>query len=224
MKKSIIFTCAIFLAVSAFIFQGCKKDDTAPLVEVKGDNPFVVYLGVNYVDPGAAASDDKDGDISKGITTSGTVNINRVGSYVVTYSVADKSGNKGEATRTFNVKNHAEFMAGNYMVHQVWEIAIPGQADTSDFMETITIDSTVNDKIWFSKFANIDGLAIPVYGEYLSGSLSVNNQHVMVGTPAVEHFFNLGSSPYVVAAGFTLNFKDIIGNTTHTCHDTYVRQ
>jgi hypothetical protein len=47
-----------------------------------------------YVDPGATASDNVDGDISGNITSTTTVNINTAGSYTVVYYVNDAAGNE----------------------------------------------------------------------------------------------------------------------------------
>ena len=46
-----------------------------------------------YVDAGAVASDNVDGDISDNIVTINNVDTSTIGSYVVTYNVSDNSGN-----------------------------------------------------------------------------------------------------------------------------------
>ena len=79
------------------------KDTTAPVITVIGDNP-ATRTGSTYIEDGAAAMDNVDGDISD-IGVSGTVDENAVGSYTITYSATDSAGNKGTATRTVNVKD-----------------------------------------------------------------------------------------------------------------------
>ena len=61
------------------------KDTTAPVITVIGDNPATVELGSTYIEDGATAMDNVDGDISD-IGVSGTVDENAVGSYTITYS------------------------------------------------------------------------------------------------------------------------------------------
>ncbi|AXT54876.1 DUF5011 domain-containing protein [Aquimarina sp. AD1] len=77
--------------------------DNPPVITLVGDNPLELSFGVVFSDPGATASDDIDGDITDQIQTSGTVDVNTLGGYVITYSVSDSSGNTTEVTRTVNV-------------------------------------------------------------------------------------------------------------------------
>jgi hypothetical protein len=52
-----------------------------------------VLLNSLYVDPGAKAMDDRDGDISDSIEVDATeVDTSRVGTYRVTYRVRDSGG------------------------------------------------------------------------------------------------------------------------------------
>ena len=75
-------------------------DTTAPVVTVTGDNPATVELGGTYTDAGATAT-DASGAVTA--VASGTVDTTTVGSYVITYTSTDASGNSGTATRTVNV-------------------------------------------------------------------------------------------------------------------------
>ena len=56
-----------------------------------------------FVDPGATASDDKDGDLTGNINTSSDVNTALPGTYHVTYTVEDKAGNSIIARREVQV-------------------------------------------------------------------------------------------------------------------------
>ena len=76
-------------------------DTTAPVITLTGDNPVTIELGDTYTDEGATATDES-GDIT--VTTSGTVDTSIVGSYTVTYTATDSSGNEATAVvRTVNV-------------------------------------------------------------------------------------------------------------------------
>ena len=72
-------------------------DTTAPVVTVTGDNPATVELGSTYTDAGATA------DGGETVTTSGSVDVNTVGTYTISYSATDAAGNEGTATRTVTV-------------------------------------------------------------------------------------------------------------------------
>jgi hypothetical protein len=79
-------------------------DQTAPQIILNGDNPQSVEAGSSYSDPGAAASDNVDGDLSSSVAVSGSVNASVLGSYILTYNVSDAAGNAATAvTRTVNV-------------------------------------------------------------------------------------------------------------------------
>jgi hypothetical protein len=75
-------------------------DTIAPVVTVTGDNPATVELGATYTDAGATASDASN---SATVITSGSVDTDKVGTYTLTYTATDASGNAGTATRTVNV-------------------------------------------------------------------------------------------------------------------------
>ena len=77
-------------------------DTTAPVVTITGDNNVIVELGETYTDAGATAT-DLSGTVA--VVTTGTVDTNSVGTYVITYSATDASGNTGTATRTVIVED-----------------------------------------------------------------------------------------------------------------------
>ncbi|NND04457.1 MAG: DUF5011 domain-containing protein, partial [Acidimicrobiia bacterium] len=80
-------------------------DGTAPIITLTGANPQPIEVGSPYVELGATASDDVDGDITGSIVIDATtVDTAVLGSYPVTYDVSDSSGNAAATvTRTVNV-------------------------------------------------------------------------------------------------------------------------
>ena len=73
---------------------GPVDDTTAPVIELTGDNPLTINEGEAYTDPGYAASDDIDGDITDDVVVGGDeVNTDDPGTYNVTYDVSDEAGN-----------------------------------------------------------------------------------------------------------------------------------
>ena len=79
-------------------------DNTPPVIIPMGSNPVAVEFGNFYVDAGATASDDVDGDITGNIVTVNPVNTAVLDSYTVTYNVSDAAGNPAtQVTRTVNV-------------------------------------------------------------------------------------------------------------------------
>lgn len=80
-------------------------DTTAPVITLTGDAVMELTVGDTYADPGFAASDDTDGDITSSVVVAGdSVDTSAAGQYVVTYNVSDAAGNAAtEVTRTVNV-------------------------------------------------------------------------------------------------------------------------
>ncbi|MBI5398452.1 DUF5011 domain-containing protein, partial [Candidatus Woesearchaeota archaeon] len=79
-------------------------DTAAPVITILGANPLTIEGGAVYVDAGATALDNVDGDITANIVATSTVNTAVIGTYTVTYNVSDSSGNNAtQVTRTVNV-------------------------------------------------------------------------------------------------------------------------
>ncbi len=76
-------------------------DTTKPDITILGANPVTVECHTSFTDPGATANDTCAGSLTA--TPSGSVDPNTVGSYTITYTATDPSGNTQTATRTVNV-------------------------------------------------------------------------------------------------------------------------
>jgi beta-glucanase (GH16 family) len=73
------------------------EDITAPQITLNSDAIYPLAFDVNYIEPGAIATDDRDGVIE--VTVSGVVG-SAIGSYDVTYTATDAAGNSSSVTRT----------------------------------------------------------------------------------------------------------------------------
>ncbi|NVJ61580.1 MAG: collagenase [Gammaproteobacteria bacterium] len=80
-------------------------DLEAPVITLKGQASITITLGDTFVDPGATATDNNDGDLSESIIVTGIVDTNVTGEYILTYQVSDDAGNAASpVTRTVIVK------------------------------------------------------------------------------------------------------------------------
>ena len=76
-----------------------NKDKTKPDITLVGEKEIIINKGEEFKDPGAKATDNIDGDITSMIKITGKVDTSKTGTYVLTYSVSDKAGNKNSKTR-----------------------------------------------------------------------------------------------------------------------------
>jgi hypothetical protein len=80
-----------------------RGDRIPPVIRMNGEATEVLAAGVAYEDPGASATDDIDGDLTSAMVTSGSFNTAVLGTYTLNYSVSDRAGNLGTATRVIKV-------------------------------------------------------------------------------------------------------------------------
>ena len=80
-----------------------NADTTAPIITLNGPSNITLELGEAYSEQGATATDNVDGNLTSSIVTSGSVNVNIAGAYIITYSVSDAAGNNASTTRTVTV-------------------------------------------------------------------------------------------------------------------------
>ena len=79
------------------------RDPIKPEIALVGDENFTLISGDLYIDPGAVATDNCDGDITHKITITGAVNTYVLGTYTILYEVSDSFGNKASITRNVTV-------------------------------------------------------------------------------------------------------------------------
>jgi hypothetical protein len=74
----------------------------APVITLSGSNPMSIMRGVSYTEPGFTATDVEDGTLT-GVTFTGVINANVIGTYTGTYTVTDSNGNITTIDRIINV-------------------------------------------------------------------------------------------------------------------------
>lgn len=78
-------------------------DRIPPAITLLGQTTITLAAGEAFVDAGAKATDDIDGDVTASIAMSGTVNSTVVGTYRLTYTATDRATNSAMVQRTVNV-------------------------------------------------------------------------------------------------------------------------
>lgn len=80
-------------------------DKTPPVIKLKGKETVSVYLHEDYKEPGFTASDNFDGDLTKDVKSENNIDKEKLGTYEVTYSVSDSSGNTASKKRVVKYIN-----------------------------------------------------------------------------------------------------------------------
>jgi hypothetical protein len=124
-------------------------DTTPPAITLNGANPMTLECPTPYVELGAVASDACDPSPSLVIT--GSVDAHTLGSYTITYTATDATGNKSVVERTVNVVDTTPpsitLKGANPMVLECpATYNEPGAVvtDACDPSPTLTIDATVD--------------------------------------------------------------------------------
>ena len=81
-----------------------RRDHILPSIKLTGEDEITLKVGESYVDAGATAVDNIDGNITSNISATSNVDTNRAGKYTVRYRVTDSSSNiSAEVVRVVNV-------------------------------------------------------------------------------------------------------------------------
>lgn len=114
-------------------------DTAAPTLTLNGPNPMTVECHTSFSDPGATVVDGCAGSFPA--QASGTVNVNVPGTYMITYSANDPSGNPAVSkTRTVNVVDTiAPTINLNSQTLSMWPPNHKYHAfNISDFVDSVT--------------------------------------------------------------------------------------
>lgn len=120
----------LFVFVQSFVFAN------NPVITLNGHSVIEIYMGSTFVDLGAYATDEEDGDITNSIQVSGSVDTNTYGTYVLAYNVTDSDGNSAAVVvRTINVVDNF-----NPSLALTISASFSGNDDAPDIGDRITYD------------------------------------------------------------------------------------
>ena len=182
MKKIIIvFTSLMFISSCSNNNEEKKTpDNTAPVIRLLGDARVEIVLENSYIDAGATATDNFDGDLSSSIMVNNTVDTNVLGTYEISYDVNDSSGNSAttvirivnvvpasfstasiDYNKTFDLETDAEFepRCGFFPVDLFFQFEVATVPNArlnfcSGFTDMAQIYDKSFDEITFSQIAN----------------------------------------------------------------------
>jgi asparagine N-glycosylation enzyme membrane subunit Stt3 len=151
MKKTIL----ILLFFTFVGFYSCK-DETVPVVALKGDMVIDQVLNTPFEEPGYVGLDNEDGDITDKVVVD-SVDVNSTGKKEIKYTVSDSEGNTGEAVRIVNVYNEAKAFEGVWTGEYVYPYPY---TDKKQYNDNISLSTTKNMGIVIENFGNNQGVNI----------------------------------------------------------------
>jgi len=135
-----------------------EKDTTKPVITLIGESEINLYVGDNYIEQGATAKDNIDGDITENIVITGNVNTNKAGEYKIKYNVKDSSGNKAdEIVRTVIIKELEGFIYNNIRYLGEGDIIDSSSPETSYKVNYINIIKPKYKKIKADGYITLEG-------------------------------------------------------------------
>jgi hypothetical protein len=204
----------LFCGIILTGISACKKEDAIdPVIRLNGGASVSVVLNTPYVDAGATASDDIDGDITSEITLDSTaLNHNHTGNYTLIYSVSDKTGNSSSVERVVNVRNESTYFQGNYSVttHKAGSVA---------YTDMISASTTKNNRLTIARFANYSNAS--VYFDISGYDITIPSQTMVCGNP--EIFRTFAGTGVINGKLVTLNFTEEKQGTIINGTSSYIK-
>ena len=100
------------------------SDPIPPVLTLNGETSITITIGTGFHDPGYTAIDNVDGDLTSQVQVSGSVKVYIPGTYTLTYTVTDASGNVATVTRNVSVvppTNIQHLVPGNKVVYLTFD-------------------------------------------------------------------------------------------------------
>ena len=125
------------------------KDFDGPLITLTGGQNYKHQLGTAFKEPGFTAIDDADGDVTANVTSEGTVDGMKAGTYTMKYQVKDSAGNISRIARTVTVtdlQGPVITLAGTKDLY----IKVGTPYAEAGFTATDNLDGTITEKVMVS--------------------------------------------------------------------------
>jgi hypothetical protein len=165
------------------------SDTLPPVITVLGNYPLTIPVNVSFVDPGATNLDACGGSVA--MTTNSTVNTAVIGTYSVSYTATDSSGNAATSNRV---------------------VFVVGPPAISALTATVLATNGVNGNrtVSLAALVNPDGLATTV--NFLFGlTTAYGGTNSAPGLPASFAGSSVSSS-VDLSAGFTYHWRVVAAN------------
>ena len=198
-------------------------DASPPVITLNGPSPTIISQSSTYVDAGATALDNRDGNITPSIIVSNPVNTSILGNYTVTYNISDAANNAAaQVTRTVRVSSasittHMSDVTASsgwaiYPTRQIFAEYVNATSQlVGDNIDTITI------KLKKSSTTTTGIAEIGIFNTDLTVKKSFATKDVSTLTTSyVDYTFSLPSGQtYQIQSGDRIGIKYSGGSTTN---------
>ncbi len=154
----------LLLSVVVLMFYTSCKDKDAPYIALEGGTTVAHELNKAWEDPGFAAYDTEDGDLTASVTAS-ALNVDSTGIHTIIYTVSDAAGNTATTNRRVIIYNAAKNFAGYWTGSYIYPY--PG-LEKKQYVDTIAVSGTKNYMLTITNFAGMTGFSV-VGSVYLAG-------------------------------------------------------
>ncbi len=180
------------------------SDVTAPVITLTGDNPQSIAEGSPYVELGATASDNVDGDLSAEIVIDASgVDTNTPGTYTVSYTSTDSFGNSSTVERTVIVTDATPPVIT--VIEDPLVVTTTGDTASVDYLANVSVSD------------NVDGVLVPdctVDGAAAANPVDLPRGTATVDCSATDAAGNSASAQFTVDVVFawTVELDRVKGN------------
>lgn len=177
-----------FLAL--MLFAGCHETTTGDIAKVTyyvtfdmtGDAQYLLPKGTPYVEPGVKALENGE-DISSKMTTTGTIDINKVGFYDLTYTASNVDGFSSSTKRT---------------------VIVYDPTITADISGKYSVDLTYSNRFQFSNSAVVKYSKL--YTTYGKGDFSTYEVTITKFLPGIYTVSDFFGGYYVEGRGYAATY------------------
>ena len=170
-------------------------DSESPTIQLLGDPIIKLYVNSKYAEPGYIATDNYDGDISNHVLIDNTLDLAKAGTYIISYSVKDTSGNIAAAYRTIIVSEIPKVVTKTsgvgipiLMYHFFYDKASGESAGDSNHLEVSLFEQHI-------KYLSDNNYYFPTWDElssYIDGGKSLPSKSAIITVDdGDESFFRL---------------------------------
>ncbi len=197
-------------AGSAWTTPAAPLEDGRIVMQVNGDEDTYVKQGEDYIESGARAYDKKEGFLTDGIKTSGSVDTSTTGDYDVTYTVRNSENMEASITRTVHVVDDMDVDDDGIsvlMYHYVYDEGNPPAKMDANYISSTKLEAELK---WLSD----NGYYYPSFAElraYLEGTHSLPKKSVVLtfddgeqgfldyGTPLLNKY-HVPATSYIIGS------------------------